>query len=107
VAFQVQIGGDPRVTLLTRERRLRARPSKRPGKDYTNQRKSGDVFAEKGSASNAYLFLLPFGVSMITCKPAVFLSNGASRTRFARPLGFFFLGTVVGLLKPEIHINAT
>jgi hypothetical protein len=51
------------------------------------------------------LFLLPFGVSMITCKAPDFLSNGASSTGFARTPEFFFLATVLSLRKPEIQID--
>src|SRR5260370_2928749 len=65
---------------------------------------AGSTFFSKNTpwpSSNAYLFRLPFGVSMITCKASVFLSNGASRIGFARPPEFFFLGTDVGLPEPR------
>src|SRR5260370_24643774 len=65
---------------------------------------AGSTFFSKNTpwpSSNAYLFRLPFGVSMITCKASVFVENGASRIGFARPPEFFFLGTDVGLPEPR------
>ena len=42
-------------------------------------------------SSNAYLFRLPFGVSITTCRLSFFLLNGDKRNRVSRRLDFALL----------------